>query len=93
MGQVTFTGSVSAQIAEGETVTITVTLPDSTTETLTTTTLADKTFTTSKEYGAGDYSAIAHVDENAEYLAADSPAVPFTIAKQARTITLNVDVA
>ena len=93
MGQATFTGTVSAQSAEGETVTITVTLPDTTTETLTTTTLADKTFTTSKEYGAGDYSAIAHIDENSEYLAADSSAVPFTLTKQPRTITLNVNVA
>ena len=92
MGQATFTGTVSAQIAEGETVTITVTLPNASTETLTALTLADKTFTTSKEYGAGDYSAIEHIDADAEYLATDSPAVPFTIGKQPRTITLNINV-
>ena len=92
MSQVTFTGSVSHQ-EKVQTVTITVMLPDNTTETLTTTTLADKTFSTSKQYPPGNYSAFAHVDENGLYLAADSPTVPFTVGKLARTITLNVNVA
>ena len=90
---VNFTGSVSAQTAEGETVTVTVTLPDASTETLTATTLADKTFATSKEYLPGDYSATATIEEDAEYKAAASSPVSFTIAKMDRTLTLTVNVA
>lgn len=91
---VTFSGSVSAQVSDGQTVTITVTLPDGTTETLTAKTLVDQTFSVSKEYVVvGDYSAVAHVDEDAQYLATDSPPVTFTIAKQSRTLTLTVNVA
>jgi len=90
---VNFTGSVSAQTAEGETVTITVTLPDASTETLTATTLADKTFATSKDYPPGEYSAVASIEEDAEYKAAASSSVSFTIEKADRTLTLTVNVA
>jgi hypothetical protein len=90
---VTFTGNVTAQAAEGEAVTITVTKPDATTEKLTTLTKADKTFQTTAEYIIpGNYAAQAHIDADAIYEAADSPIVPFTIGLQSRSISLNVSV-
>lgn len=92
--QVTFSGSVSAQAQAGEVVTITVTKPDSTKETLTATTLADKTYSVTQVYSvAGNYSAKAHGDADAVYDAWDSAVVPFTIALTARTGTLVVTVA
>jgi hypothetical protein len=88
---VTFSGSVSAQAAAGETVTITVTKPDGTKDVFTTTTQADLTFTVTRSYPAGiGYKAVAHIDEDAEYLAADSPEVTFDVAKAPRTITLSI---
>jgi len=94
MTQVTFSGTVSAQAQEGETVTITVTKPDNTEETLTATTLADKTYSTIKEYNiAGAYKAKSHGDADAIYTAWDSTEVPFTIALTVRTGTLNVTLA
>ena len=92
MGNVVFTGSVSLQTAPGQTVTITVTKPDATTETLTTTTQADRSFTVAKEYPAGDYTATAHVDADGTNSAADSPTVAFTVGLTPRTITLSVTV-
>ena len=95
MGEVVFTGSVSAQAQAGETVTLTVTKPDATTDVFTTTTLADLTFTpVSRTYGiAGDYSVVAHVDADARYKATDSEVVPFTIALEDRAITVNVTIS
>jgi len=87
---VVFNGSVSAQVASGETVTLTVTKPDSTKDSWTTTTLADKTFTLTKPYPAGNYSLVVHIDKDAEYTAADSTSVPFTVALVNRTITVTV---
>lgn len=93
MADVTFSGSVSAQVAAGETVTITMTKPDTTTDTVTTTTKADRTFSTMKTYTiAGDYSAVADVDKDATWIAATSSSIPFTIALQTRSITLNVSI-
>lgn len=90
--QVVFHGGVSAQAQSGETVTITVTKPDNTTETLTALTLADKSYATSpKEYLiAGTYKAKAHGDADAIYLAWDSAEKTFVIALTARTGTLEV---
>jgi hypothetical protein len=94
MATVTFSGTVSAQVAAGETVTITITKPDNTTETVTTPTKVDKTFSTTKDYTiAGAYSAIAGIASDPTWTAATSPSVPFTIALQTRTITLNTTVA
>lgn len=94
MATVTFSGTVSAQVAAGETITLTVTKPDSTTESITTTTKADKTFSTTKDYTiAGNYSAVASIAADATYTAATSPSVPFVVTLTARSITLNVSVA
>lgn len=91
---VIFSGNVSAQAQAGETVTITVTKPDSTTETLTALTLADRTYSVTKQYDvAGNYSAKAHGNEDAIYQAWDSAVVPFTITLTARTGTLVVTLA
>lgn len=90
---VLFNGSVSAQASAGETVTITVTKPDSTTETVTALTLADKTYSVAKIYVvAGAYSAKAHGDADSQYVAWDSTDVPFNIALANRTGTLIVTV-
>lgn len=92
--QVMFSGSVSAQAQAGETVTITVTKPDTTTEKLTALTLADKSYSTTKEYSiAGAYSAKAHGDADATYREWDSAVVPFNIALVERTGTLVVTLA
>lgn len=92
--QVKFSGNVSAQAQAGETVTITVTKPDNTTETLTAQTLADKTYLVTKTYTiAGSYKAKAHGDEDSVYQAWDSTEVPFTISLTSRTGTLVVTLA
>ena len=88
--KVTFNGSVSTQHAPGETVTIKVTQPDSTIDTLTALTDDTGAFTISKNYLAGDYSARAHIDEDVLNKAKDSDVVSFTVPKQDRTLTLNV---
>lgn len=93
MANVTFSGAVSAQVSAGETVTITVTKPDNTTETLIAVTLADKTYSVTNQYVvAGTYKAKAHGDADAIYIACDSAEVSFTIALTARTVTLNVTI-
>lgn len=94
MVNVIFAGNVSFQAQAGETVTLTVTKPDATTEAFTTTTLADGSYTVTRAYTiAGNYSVVAHVDADATYKAADSTSVPFTINLQDRTITVTVTVA
>lgn len=91
---VTFSGTVSAQAAAGETVTITVTHPDNTTETLTALTLANLTYSVTKVFTiAGSYKAKAHGDADAVYQAWDSTEVTFSISLTARTGTLVVTVA
>jgi hypothetical protein len=87
-----FRGVVSAQIQAGETVTISVTKPDSTIDTLTATTLADRTYSVVKEYlVAGNYSVKAAVAADAAYQGATSNSVPFTVSLATRTITLTVN--
>jgi len=91
MGKVTFVGSVSAQEKEGETVTITVVKPDTTTDVLNTPTKIDLTFGPIEyENVLGDYKAKARVEADAIYQAAESIEVPFSIGKEPRTITLTV---
>lgn len=93
MGTVKFAGSVSAEVAAGETVTLIVTKPDGTTETLTTTTLVDGSYELTKTYAvAGQYSFVAHVDADAEFDKADSQPAPFTINLAPRTITATATV-
>lgn len=94
--QVIFSGSVSAQAQAGEPVTVTVTLPDTTTDVLTALTLADKTYSVQKEYDvAGNYSVKSHGDADAKYSAWDNEegAVPFTVTLAKRTGTLVVTLA
>ena len=91
MAQIKFAGTVSAQATVGETVTITVTKPDNTIETVTATTLVDKTYSVTKEYTvAGAYKAKAHGNADLVYSSWDSTEVPFVITLTTRTGTLNV---
>ena len=76
----TFKGIVSDQIQSGEVVSIDVVKPDGTTETLTTPTLADKSWKTSKQYTIpGSYQAVAHIAEDIQYLAADTIIIVFVL--------------
>ena len=85
-----FSGKVSAQEALGETVTITVTLPDLTTDVLTAVTDVDGNYTVTKGYTeGGDYTAVASVAASKKYLAATSAVASFTILLE-REVTLNV---
>lgn len=92
-GQVTFSGTVSAQAQAGEAVIVKVTKPDSSIDTLNAATDAQGNYTVTQPYPAGTYSATAHVDADSQYQSADSPAVAFTVALAQRTVTLNVAVA
>lgn len=94
LGNYIFAGTVSAQAHEGETVTITITKPDSTTEILTAVTLPDKTYSVQKEYlVAGNYTAQAHGDADEVYSAWDSDVVQFTVGLTPRTGNLTVALA
>jgi len=91
VANVTFAGTVSAQAAAGETVTMIVTLPGGTTATLTTTTNAVGAYSITETFTvAGSYSAVASVAADTEYAAATSPPVTFSITLTNRTVTLNV---
>ena len=96
MATVTFNGTVSAQAAPGETVTIVVTKPDGSTDTFTATTVADGTYTASTTYAAaGSYSAVASGAADAKYTSWTSTPQAFTITQEliARTGTLTVTVS
>lgn len=93
MATVTFDGVVSAQAVAGETVTLHVTKPDSTIETLTTVTLADLSYTTTKDYLPGTYSVQSSIDADNLYKAALSTTISFTVSLMDRTITVNVSIA
>ena len=87
----TFSGKISAQTSTGETVTITVSKPDASKDTLTAATDAQGNYTTTKDYTvAGNYSAVASIPVDPTYTQATSPTVNFTIALITRTLTLNV---
>lgn len=90
-GKVTFKGSVSAQVAAGELITITVTRPDTTTEEVLAVTNEDLTFSVEYENVAGDYSAKARIEADTLYQAAESAEVSFSIGKEPRTIILTVE--
>ena len=87
----TFNGSVSNQYAAGEVVSIKITRPDSVVETITTPTLADKTFTTTYNNNvvAGNYTILASIAADAMYKAA-TVTTTATVSLLDRTITLNV---
>ena len=90
----TFAGQVSAQAQAGETVTITITKPDGNgTAIIQALTNPDGSYQTTLdlEYATG-YTAIAHVDADSKYQAADSPVVTFDVIAglSPRTITLGV---
>lgn len=93
MGHVKFSGTVSGQVALGETVTVKVTLPDSTIESLTATTDTNGAFSVEEDYNAGVYSATFHIDQDANYTAADFGPVSFSVGLTTRTITANVVVS
>lgn len=90
---VTFSGKVSAQGAAGETVHVKVTNPaGTTTETVNAITDASGNYSVGYNSTVGtSYKAQASVDEDADYLAAQSEIVEFNITKGARTITLQVN--
>lgn len=89
--KVVFSGNVSAQAQAGETVTITVTLPDGTKDTLTATTQADLSYSATKEYMvAGAYNAVASGVADSQFRAWTSQTVSFTIELADRTGTLVV---
>lgn len=90
MGTVNISGSVTKQSAAGELVTIVITKPDTTKVTVTANTLADLTYKATFAGPAGAYSLIASVAADGTYAAAASPSTPFTIALEARAITVNV---
>ncbi len=94
MANVTFAGSQSAQAAAGETVTVTVTKPDSTKDTLTATTDATGAYTVTKTYTVvGAYSAVASGAADAQYTSWTSTPQNFTISLTNRTGTLTVTLA
>lgn len=85
-----YSGGVSAQAAPGETVTITVTKPDTTEDIVQAQTDASGNFTAQYTPATtGTYSAVASVGPDAKYHAANSSPAIFTVGA-ARTITLSV---
>jgi hypothetical protein len=90
MGKITFNGSVSAQAALGEIVSVSVTKPDGTKDVFNATTDANKAFTVSKDYVAGNYSVIVSVPADTIYKAATSGSVSFNVGLVDRTIQVTV---
>ena len=91
MANVIFAGSQTAQVAAGQTVTITVTKPDGTTDTLTAKTDSTGAYTVTKTYtAAGSYSAVAAGAADTQYTAWTSKPFPFTISLTDRAGTLTV---
>ena len=94
-----FIGDVSDQVVSGEQVTLTIwstpSMVDFTQKvavvaTLTTTTLADKTFTFNWDYSInGGYIAQAEIAEDSLYYSALSQELAFTIGKMNRTLRLS----
>ena len=89
--QLSLKGSVSNQISPGEVVTITLTHPDGTPEAVTALTDENSQFAANvNEVPGTGYRAVAHIDADTEYQAADSPEVTFEVSKQERTLVLQV---
>jgi hypothetical protein len=92
---VTFNGTLNEVKAgapvSGVLVTITVTKPDVSIETITKTTDVTGKFTDVKDYTLpGTYTAVASFAGNSSYNAAASSVINFNVAKQDVVITLNV---
>ena len=83
-------GSVSNQATSGEIVTITITKPDNTIETITTQTLSDKSYKITYTGNAGTYKAKATIAEDTQYQGATSTELTFTLDKDVRTITIGI---
>jgi len=84
-------GLVTAQIAAGETVTITITKPDLTQETLTAVTDALKAYSATKQIIiAGLYKFKAAIGADAGYEEAESSIFEYTVNLAARSITITV---
>jgi hypothetical protein len=87
-------GNLKETISElpitGKVVSVAITKPDSTIETLTATTDNLGNYTTQYNALPGNYIARANTAEDAIYLAGVSPIVPFTVCKLPVTLTLNV---
>lgn len=95
---ITFSGSLveakSGKPLVGASVTITVTKPDTTVDSIVVITQNDGTFNSSNDYpNAGEYSAQASYTGDNVYNPAASVAVPFQVGKQDVTLTLNVAVS
>lgn len=87
----TLSGVVSAQAALGETVTVAITKPDSSIDTVTGITDASGNYTiTYQATSNGGYSAVATIAADASFTAATSATATFTVSGllQSRTITL-----
>ncbi len=83
-------GQVSAQAQAGEQVKIKIIKPDSSSVDVSATTNQDGSYSATVDLDPGSgYVAQAHIDQDATFMAADSPAVPFDVLV-ARTITLTV---
>ena len=94
VANVVFSGKVTPVSVGPRIVTIVVTMPDSTQDTLPTVqTDAQGNFTTTKQYPAGSYSAVASVPEDAQNEAGSSPVTSFQVPKSATTVTLEVNLA
>jgi len=91
VANVIFAGSQSAQAVSGETVTVTVTKPDKTTDTLLATTASDGSYSVTKQYTVlGSYSAVAAGAADAQFSSWASSVASFTIGLTTRTGTLIV---
>jgi hypothetical protein len=83
-------GNVSAEVSTGETVTITVTKPDGTTQVVTCQTGIGGMFSTTYSNLPGNYSEVPSIAADNLYSSAVGASVPFTISPQPRTITSSV---
>lgn len=95
----TLSGNVSAEAAAGEIVTITITRPDNTVDTITATTVADATIPTQGDFTAvytpptvGTYTAQADIPNDGTYVEALSAPVQFIVTSPLlpRTLSLSV---
>ena len=91
MGLVTITGSVSAQVAADQIITIVITKPGGTPVSLPNVkTDANRNFSTTYSEVAGNYTLVASIAADSQYAAASSGVISFSIALVPRTITVTV---
>jgi hypothetical protein len=92
--KITLIGFLKAEFEEvaqqnaGETVIITITAQDGTSSPVTAVTDSKAQFSVDIEEPVGEYSAVAHIDKDADFTAADSPALTIDVELIPRTITL-----